>query len=75
MQNIYIWMENIDIWIQASKRIKTGRIFVCIGLLEKAGMAARKIKSNRLVSAGSIDEQASVNFSIERKLSRITRLS
>ena len=57
-QNVNIWMQNVDIWIQASKRFKTGHIFVFMCLIEKAGMAARKLKWNRLVSAGSFDEQA-----------------
>ena len=56
-----IWMQNIDIWIQVSKRFKTGRIFVFMGLFGKAGMAARKLKWNRLVSAGSFDEWASTS--------------
>ena len=56
-----IWMQNVDIWIQASKRFKTGRIFVFLGLFGKAGMAARKLKWNRVVSAGSFDERASTS--------------
>ena len=51
----------IDIWIQASKWFKTGRIFVFMGHFGKAGMATRKLKWNRLVSAGSFDERASTS--------------
>ena len=60
-QNVDIWMQNVDIWIQASKRFKTGRIFVFMVLFGRARMAARKLKWNRLVSAGSFDERASTS--------------
>ena len=60
-QNVDIWMQNVVIWIQASKRVKTGRIFVFIGLFGKAGMAAGNLKWNGLVPAGSFDERASTS--------------